>query len=93
MTGENGFPIGARRMARFFVPLTLVWLASCAGGQAQPPAMAAAGSTAEQIRFFCTQEADRAAGLVGYPPDYVAARQRAANAAFAACMERHNVKP
>ncbi|HEX7006485.1 MAG TPA: hypothetical protein VF274_05065 [Alphaproteobacteria bacterium] len=74
-------------------PVVIAVLAACNDGPAPPPAMAPAGSTPEQIRFFCTQESERAAASVGFPPDYVAARQRAANAAFADCMARHNIRP
>ena len=74
-------------------PVVVAVLAACDDRPAPPPPMAPAGSTPDQIRFFCTQESERAASRVGFPPDYVAARQRAANAAFADCMARHNIRP
>ena len=88
-----------RRVARvrpasaWFAPLALALLVACDGGPAAQAAMAPAGSTPDQIRFFCTQESDRAAAFVGFPEDFVAARLRAANEAFAACMARHNIRP
>ena len=80
----------SRRIA-WLAPLALV--AACAGGPAPPAPMAPPGSTPDQIRFFCTQLSDQAAADVGFPPDYVEARQRAADRTFAACMARHNVRP
>ena len=92
MKGRNVFHGTPRALARL-VPLALVWLAACAGGPVQQTQLAPAGSTPDQIRFFCTQESDRAAAYVGFPPDYVAQRQRAADATFAACMARNHVQP
>jgi hypothetical protein len=89
-----------RRVARalppasaWLAPLALLLLAACDGGPAAQAATAPPGSTPDQIRFFCTQESDRAAAFVGFPQDFVAARLRAANAAFASCMARHNIRP
>jgi hypothetical protein len=80
------------RSARL-APLLLLCLSACGGGPPDFAELAPAGSTPDQVRFFCTQESDRAAAFVGFPPDFVAQRLRAANAAFAACMARNNVQP
>jgi hypothetical protein len=68
-------------------------LAACADAGAQPAQTLPTGADPDKVRVFCTEESDRAAGRVGYPPDYVAQRKRAAEDAFAACMARHNVTP
>jgi hypothetical protein len=73
--------------------LALLCLAACDAGPAQQAQTLPAGTDPGKIRFFCTEESDRAAGLVGYPPNYVEERQRAADRAFAACMARHNIRP
>ncbi|HVO17133.1 MAG TPA: hypothetical protein VMV26_18070 [Alphaproteobacteria bacterium] len=86
----------AHRLGRALLcaaPLALIALAACADAGAEPVQTLPPGTDPDKVRFFCTQEGDRAAGLVGYPPDYVAKRRRAAEDAFAACMARHNVKP
>lgn len=82
-----------RRALAYGAPLALVALVACADAGAEPARTLPPGTDPDKIRFFCTQEGDRAAGLVGFPPDYVAKRQRAAEDAFAACMARHNVRP
>lgn len=89
MRGGNVCRIESRVLA----PLMVIALVACDGGPAPPPPMAPAGSTPDQVRFFCTQLSEKAATDVGFPPDYIAARQRAADATFAACMARNNVKP
>ena len=73
--------------------LMAIALAACDGGPAPEPPLAPAGSTPEQVRFFCTQLSEKAAVDVGFPPDYIEQRRRAADATFAACMARNNVQP
>jgi len=86
----------AGRLARGLLggaPLMLIALAACADGGARPAQTLPPGTDPDKVRLFCTQEGDRAAAWVGYPPDYVARRKLAAEDAFAACMARHNVRP
>ena len=55
--------------------------------------LAPPGSTPEQIRAFCTRLGDEAADWNEVSDDPVGSRQRAAYAAFAACMARHDIRP
>jgi hypothetical protein len=89
---HRGIAPGIPRALAWLAPLVLVGVAACAA-EPQPAETLPAGTDPDKIRFFCTQESDRAAGFVGYPPDYLAQRRRAADDAFAACMARHNVRP
>jgi hypothetical protein len=74
-------------------PLALVALAACASGSAQRAETLPPGTDPDKVRTYCTDEAIRAGADVGFPKDYVAARTRAQNEAFAACMARNNVRP
>jgi hypothetical protein len=70
----------------------IVLLAGCAAGKPRylTDAMAPAGSTPEQIRAFCTQLGEEAADYNFVAGDPLGPSLRARDAAYVACMRRHN---
>jgi hypothetical protein len=89
---HRGIVPGIPRALAWLVPLVLVGMAACASEPQQTETLPP-GTDPDKIRYFCTQEAIRAGAFVGYPQDFVAARRRAEDETFAACMARHNVRP